>query len=351
MNGNYIRNKLLFRLGIYAVLLGLVNQSVLAQQRKPTAAEIQKAQASLRQRIQSLKNSGRADYIKDYRNPDLIQERDELVNAWQKVNPEITPFLGVWVNYEEAWGIHPSNKPGSVCLIKTQPEGLSIEIGTVANNSIYTNKGKVFIKEGDYLGFGTIKNDRLDFTTMGGILLNSAIKLQNPYAFESIDGKPASPKVLKSYAQAGCTASEPSNNIASNSNSLSTLPSQELVNAIRKHTINPNYSNVEYSFFEIDLNGDRNKDAIVYETGSHCGQVNCYLSIFLKTGKKYQHLGTDKYILQTFNSKVAILKDSHSGWIDLAMPAFSFNPSEYDKVKGWKTYQFNGKEYTSIDGV
>ncbi|WP_019506421.1 hypothetical protein [Pleurocapsa sp. PCC 7319] len=135
------------------------------------------------------------------------------------------------------------------------------------------------------------------------------------------------------------------NIIANNYNSKSTLPSQELVDAIRKNTSNPNYSNVEYSVFEIDLNNDGNKDAIVYETGRHCGQVNCHLTIFLNMGNNYRLLGSGAYILQTFNSKVAILQDSHSGWINIAMPVFSFNPLEYDKVKGWITYKFNGTEY------
>ena len=54
------------------------------------------------------------------------------------------------------------------------------------------------------------------------------------------------------------------------------------------------------------MNGNENKDAIVYETGSHCGKANCYLSIFLKTENQYRLL-SGPYILQRYNSKVAIL--------------------------------------------
>ena len=266
MKINYIKNKFLLGFASCAMFLGLSNSSVLAQTRKPTAAEIQQARTNLRQIIQSLQNNEVYSSIKNNQTPDSIQERNRFVNAWQKVNPEITPFLGSWVNYEEAWGIHPSNKPGSVCLIKTQPEGLSIEIGTVANNSIYTNKGKVFIKEGDYLGFGTIKNDRLDFTSMVGILLNSPIKLQNPYAFESIDGKPASPKVLKSYAQAGCTASEPSNNIAEQT-TIENLPDGKYVYGEIPY---PEILNISYLIFEKSENIITGVDYYTRSSGFSC---------------------------------------------------------------------------------
>ena len=119
----------------------------------------------------------------------------------------------------------------------------------------------------------------------------------------------------------------PGNNTASNSNSQSTLPSQELVNVIRKQTIHPNHSQVEYSFFDFDLNGDGNKDAIVYETGTHCGMAMCYFHVFLNTSDRYQLLwGQNR--LPTYNAKVAIFKDSNSGFVNIAIPRYSSNPLE-----------------------
>lgn len=58
------------------------------------------------------------------------------------------------------------------------------------------------------MGFGTIQNDQ--FPT-GGILHNSFTKLQNPYLFKSIDGQSPSNGLLRTYKDAGCTPSLPSN--------------------------------------------------------------------------------------------------------------------------------------------
>lgn len=139
------------------------------------------------------------------------------------------------------------------------------------------------------------------------------------------------------------------NNSASKS-SKSELPSQKLLDAIKQQTISTNHSQVEYSFFEFDLNNDGNKDAIVYETGSHCGMAMCYFHVFLNTANQYQILWGQNG-LPTYNAKIAILKDSNSELVSIAIPVYTLNLSEYDKVKGWTIYRFNGKEYVQKDVV
>lgn len=120
----------------------LPGSSTSTQSRKPTAAAIEQARTQFKAKLRSLENNHyhnqMSSFISNHLSPEQKQAQNNFVNAWQKVNPAIAPFLGSWVgNEEQAWGIHPSNKPGKVCLIKIQPEGLSLEIGTVTNNSIY----------------------------------------------------------------------------------------------------------------------------------------------------------------------------------------------------------------------
>ncbi|NJL51008.1 MAG: ricin-type beta-trefoil lectin domain protein [Hydrococcus sp. SU_1_0] len=162
------------------------------------------------------------------------------------------------------------------------------------------------------------------------------------YLCVSIANSPkTSLSILKSILQSQSNASN---------FSKSELPSQELVDAIRKLTNNqdnPDHSYVEYSFFKFDLNNDGNKDAIVYETGRLCGQANCYVSIFLKTGNQYQPV-LESHFLQRYNAKVAILRDYNSGSINLAMPAIDWNTIDYGKAKGWRNFKFDGNEYIEV---
>ena len=203
-------------------------------------------------------------------------------------------------------------------------EGLSSEARQSQQTTLPNGQKAYYLKQGNKYGWCTFMDESAQYSD---------------YLCVNIANSPkTSLELLKSIL--------PNNNTASNS-SRSTLPSQELVDAIRKHTNNQNYSDVEYSFFEIDLNGDENKDAIVYETGSHCGQANCYLSIFMKTENQYRLL-SGPHILQRYNSKVAILQERNSEWINLAMPAVDWNTIDYGKAKGWRNFKFDGREYANV---
>ena len=214
MKINYIKNKFLLGFASCAILFGLGNSSALAQTRKPTAAEIQQAKTNLRQHVQSLKSSGMGHLIEDRRTPEQKQNRDRLVEAWKQEDPQIAPFLGSWTGYETVWSIYPSSTKGQVCIVSNAQGIVNLDFGTVVNNSIHSRKGILFVKEGNYLGV-TIKSGNNQFAPIDDHPLNSPNSLKELYQFKGLynDFHPA-PKLLKPYAQAGCTASAPSNNTA-----------------------------------------------------------------------------------------------------------------------------------------
>ncbi|WP_019506420.1 hypothetical protein [Pleurocapsa sp. PCC 7319] len=212
MKNNLIKNQLILGLGAYAMLLGLNNLSATAQQRKPTTAEIQQAKTNLSQHVQSLRNSSMSHRVEDSRTPQQKQDRDRLVNAWQQVDPQVTPFVGSWKGYETVWNIYPSNNKGRVCVVRRELDVVTLDFGTVVDNTIHTEQGMVFFKEGNYLGIGTIANNQ--FRQINDLPLNSPDSLKELYSFKTINGLPPSSKILKSYAKADCTASFPSQNYA-----------------------------------------------------------------------------------------------------------------------------------------
>ena len=211
MKNIYIQNKLVFILGICTALFGLNNLSALAQQRKPTPAEIEQAKTSLRQQVQSLKNSNYFYYVQEKRNQEQIQARNKLVDSWKQIEPELAPFIGGWSGYESSWNIYPSNTKNKVCIIQRDEEGNStIDIGTAIDSNIYTQKGKVFFKDDNYLGVSKIDGNR--FVQVNDMPLSSPRVLQEPLLLKNISGFSPFYDVLKSYVDAGCTASSPGKN-------------------------------------------------------------------------------------------------------------------------------------------
>jgi hypothetical protein len=223
MQNNYVKNKLLFSLSACAILLGLSNSSALAQQRKPTTAEIERAKTRLRQQVQSSPKDGSPYSIKDYRSASEKQDRENFVNAWKEAEPEIAPFLGSWSDYEQSWNIYPSNQKGRVCIIRVEEDFIDLYLGTMTNNELYINNTEmtanhgngndvnisyVFFQEDNYLGYlGTLG---IDEKFANDIPLNSPSSLREPYLFKDMDGYSLPEVILKQYANAGCTTSLPS---------------------------------------------------------------------------------------------------------------------------------------------
>ena len=214
MNGNYIKNKLLFRLGICAVLLGLVNPSALARQRKPTTAEIKQTKTELPQHMRS--SDVRKNRLKSLSNKDEMEAREKLVNAWKQVDPQIANFLGSWIDYETIWSVYPSTTKGQACLVRRELNTAVLDVGRVKDGKIYLRSGWIM----------SLKNNSLAVTSPSfNTLLNIFGTLEEPSKLKYVDSSYLTP-LLREYKQAGCTAALPQKSInnAAAKNLIQNLP-------------------------------------------------------------------------------------------------------------------------------
>jgi hypothetical protein len=196
----------LFILGFSLITLGVNELSVLAQTRQPTNAEIKRLRQELQQQIS---NVG-AGSLQDRRTQVEKKTRESFVRAWSKTEPELAPFFGRWVGYENSSHIYPSNSKGRVCVFETAEGSGRLTTGVFSNGVIKTNIGEVLFKEGNYyLGSALLKNGRF-------VSNNSEIPLHSPRPVESLSGLleyifEASEKnqISQQFKAAGCTSSLP----------------------------------------------------------------------------------------------------------------------------------------------
>ena len=196
----------LFILGFSLITLGVNELSVLAQTRQPTNAEIKRLRQELQQQIS---NVG-AGSLQDRRTQVEKKTRESFVRAWSKTEPELAPFFGRWVGYENISHIYPSKSKGRVCVFETAEGSGSLTIGVFSNGVIKTNIGGVLFKEGNYyLGSALLKNGRF----VGN---NSERPFRSPTTIEPLNKLlenifEASEKkqISQQFKAAGCTSSLP----------------------------------------------------------------------------------------------------------------------------------------------
>ncbi|MBE9257510.1 MULTISPECIES: hypothetical protein [Dolichospermum] len=222
----------LFILGFSLITLGVNELSVLAQTRQPTNAEIKRLRQELQQQISRTKNNNvGASYLQDRRTQVEKKTRESFVRAWSKTEPELAPFFGRWVGYENSSHIYPSNSKGRVCVFETAEGSGRLTTGVFSNGVIKTNIGEVLFKEGNYyLGSALLKNGRF----VGN---NSEIPLHSPRPVESLSGLleyifEASEKnqISQQFKAAGCTSSLPNSsaNTQPQNKNVSKMNNQEL---------------------------------------------------------------------------------------------------------------------------
>lgn len=56
-------------------------------------------------------------FFQERRSPLEISKINDFVNAWQRVDPSIAPFLGDWGGWESSLAIYPSQTKGQMCLV------------------------------------------------------------------------------------------------------------------------------------------------------------------------------------------------------------------------------------------
>ena len=224
----------LFILGFSLITLGVNELSVLAQTRQPTNAELKKLRQELQQFIRSVKNNRTGvGYLQVQDRLTQVEKktRESFVRAWSKTEPELAPFFGRWVGYENSSHIYPSNSKGRVCVFETAEGSGRLTTGVFSNGVIKTNIGEVLFKEGNYyLGSALLKNGRF----VGN---NSEIPLHSPRPVESLSGLleyifEASEKnqISQQFKAAGCTSSLPNSsaNTQPQNKNVSKMNNQEL---------------------------------------------------------------------------------------------------------------------------
>ena len=137
----------------------------------------------------------------DFINP-VTPARRDLVNASQKQDPSVTPFIGSWKDYETIWSIYPSATKGQVCVVRREMNTAVLNMGNVKNGKIHMETGWVISSQGDKLNVA-FPDGNIPLTVFG--------QLKEASELQYVDNSYLVP-LLRKYKQAGCTASYPKNN-------------------------------------------------------------------------------------------------------------------------------------------
>ncbi|MFB2833501.1 hypothetical protein [Floridanema evergladense] len=205
MNG-----KLIISLGLSIIALNVCSWQVFAQsysERYPTNAELMRLREKLRGQIRTRENENE---FKDSRISADKQRYNSFVSAWAKVDRIVAPFLGYWSGYEESLLVYPGNSKGRVCIIY---EGLGeneLFFGNVIDGEIRTNRKEVIIKQGNYLGVASVRNNQPDiFVTPP--YMNPRIPLtMSEFMNRARMNRPDIPPMVQKFKTSGCRDGLPS---------------------------------------------------------------------------------------------------------------------------------------------
>jgi TPR repeat len=140
-------------------------QVIQKSERHPSKTEIEAIKMETQSHIQNMRGGSSSDYIDDNRSPLLKKKVLDFQNSWQKVNPSVAQFLGVWPGYEHSVEIYPSTINNQVCLSfessETEEDDDEWDIGIVEDKYIITKDKRVFFKVGEYLGIALIANNKV----------------------------------------------------------------------------------------------------------------------------------------------------------------------------------------------
>lgn len=206
-------------LGVFGVsLLPALAQST--SQRYTTNTEIQRIIREFRQQASTPLPEGSIccrGSEKDPRSPATRRLRDSFVRAWSRVNPDVTPFLGMWVSNNASVTVYPSNIRGRACVILagTQDDYEYFSTGTFRQGFLRLNDG--------FLAGRTLVRQQNQFGTP--FLLTTGVYNQVPKFTIYIDALVYRPNqttefissstlgnnrnIIQQFNAAGCTASLP----------------------------------------------------------------------------------------------------------------------------------------------
>ncbi len=222
-------------------LSGVIAQNIQKSERYLSGREIQ----SFEPEIQAELRSGSRFYL-DRRTSLETNQINDFVNAWQKVDPSIIPYLGSWTGWESGVDIYPSSTKGQVCIVST---GIGInqyivDVGRVSNNKLLLEgeggKGVIIMKRGVLRSGNTI-----DFIV--GFGSYNGRNGHSSYVFPRIPREINDNRITR----LGCTTSFPSP-ISRQDSSYSSIPSVppsstsvKLTDTIAKYPTNDNFKKVD----------------------------------------------------------------------------------------------------------
>ncbi|WP_323311209.1 hypothetical protein [Anabaena cylindrica] len=124
-------------------------------------------------------------------------------------------------------------------------------------------------------------------------------------------------------------------------------PSPDLVKQIIAK-ISKDYSDINsddkfpFSFAEIDLNSDKQKETIVlFKRGRLCNNRHCPVSIFNNDKNKQSSNLISEIFTSRHGLEIAVLPTKSYGWYDIAAYVFTYEPRD----ETWRVFRFNGQEY------
>ncbi|TYQ30950.1 tetratricopeptide repeat protein [Pseudanabaena sp. UWO310] len=211
---------LLSSVSLVAVFFGVNVLGAIAQvsERYLSSQEIQDLETQFQ--ISSLGVTGRG--VTEYRNPSEISQINDFVNAWQKADSSISPFLGNWAGFEEGLSIYPSTTKGQVCVVETflggRDDGIQKRIGvaTVLDGRLLVtgeSGKKLIVRKKGVLRSGIESEFIAQYS--GTNARNTVMAYSLPKPLGTIDSR---------LTRFGCTTSFPSVSSATNSAASSSIP-------------------------------------------------------------------------------------------------------------------------------
>ncbi|XWK91021.1 MAG: hypothetical protein U7127_13535 [Phormidium sp.] len=202
--------KLIISLGLSILALTVCSIQVVAQsasERYPTTTELVRLRDKLRRQIRKLENENE---FKDSRSSADKQRRASLVSAWTKFDPIVAPFLGYWSGYEESLLIYPGNNKGRVCIIYEGLGIVEISFGNVVNGEIRTDEKETIIKEGNYLGVASVRNNKPDIFVTPPYMNPSITLLMSEFMNRASMNRPDIAEMVQKFKASGCRDGLPS---------------------------------------------------------------------------------------------------------------------------------------------
>lgn len=218
-----LKKRSIFSLMVSLGVLGASLLPTLAQsssQRYPTNAEIQRIIREFQQRASSRPFTGECcgGWEQDDYTAAQKQSLESFVRAWSRVNPDVTTFLGRWVNNDAEILVYPSNRRGRVCVIVAFP-GPSYRFGLgVLNNGHIRLSGdlarQVLIKQTNRSGNPSllqvsVYEDSIARAKPGSTIFTYPLIPELPTQLAIASNRAENSRLIQQFNAAGCTADRP----------------------------------------------------------------------------------------------------------------------------------------------